>query len=243
MVYPLSVADTKAGEINMRFLRICLIVHVVFLLGCASGAPIISTTKIIQFPERNERVRQELGDTLVSYIKSTSLPSLRLLKSLEGKHWGFTAAGYPIPAGTVLEPRHENDRWVAFNDPKERPLLCLDKKKNRLCDTQNIYGNCPGCGFGVGSYDSSYFERAEYVDLRQPNLRMELIYNGTVDNSVRFLYRELSSGYMRDAFSQEVQYDLNESKEIGFKGARLLIHNATNRNIEYEVLEHFEIAN
>ena len=95
----------------------------------------------------------------------------------------------------------------------------------------------------MGSYDSSYFERAEYVDLRQPNLRMELIYNGTVDNSVRFLYRELSSGYMRDAFSQEVQYDLNESKEIGFKGARLLIHNATNRNIEYEVLEHFEIAN
>ena len=137
MVYPLSVADTKAGEINMRFLRICLIVHVVFLLGCASGAPIISTTKIIQFPERNERVRQELGDTLVSYIKSTSLPSLRLLKSLEGKHWGFTAAGYPIPAGTVLEPRHENDRWVAFNDPKERPLLCLDKKKTG-CATLRI---------------------------------------------------------------------------------------------------------
>ena len=48
---------------------------------------------------------------------------------------------------------------------------------------------------------------------------------------------------MRDAFSQEVQYDLNEGKEIGFKGARLLIHNATNRAIEYEVLDHFELAN
>ena len=234
----------KVGELTMRFLRICLIVPVLFLLGCASGAPDISTTKMIQFPERNEKVSQELGDTLVSYIKSTSSPSLRLLKSLDGKTaYGFTAAGYPIPAGRVLEPRQENDRFVAFNEPKQNPLLCLDKKKNRLCDTQNMVGKCFGCGWGVGSYDNSYFERAEYIDLRQPNLRMELIYNGKVDNSVRFLYRELSSGYMRDAFSQEVQYDLNEGNEIGFKGARLLIHNATNRTIEYEVLDHFEIAN
>ena len=72
---------------------------------------------------------------------------------------------------------------------------------------------------------------------------MELIYNGKIDDSVKFLYREISGGYMRDAFSQEIQYDLGEGNEIGFKGARILIHNATNRTIEYEVLQHFELIN
>ena len=94
-------------------------VYVLFLLGCASGASVISTTKMIQFPERNERVSQELGETLVSCIKSTSSPSLRLLRSLEGTNAvGGNHPEFPIPAGTVLEPSQESDRFVAFNEPK-----------------------------------------------------------------------------------------------------------------------------
>ena len=43
----------------------------------------------------------------------------------------------------------------------------------------------------------------------------------------------------RGAFTQEVQYDLNESNIIGFKGARLEVIEATNRNITYRLIENF----
>ena len=46
---------------------------------------------------------------------------------------------------------------------------------------------------------------------------------------------------MQDAFTQEIQYDLDEGSEIGFKGARLTVLNTTNRSITYEVSKHFDL--
>lgn len=43
----------------------------------------------------------------------------------------------------------------------------------------------------------------------------------------------------RPAFNQELQYDLNESNTVGFKGLRMEIVNATNTSIEYKVLSSF----
>ena len=81
---------------------------------------------------------------------------------------------------------------------------------------------------------------ANYIDLSQPNVKQQLIYNGRVGDYVKFLYREVSEGaYLRQPFTQEIQYDLNEGKIIGFKGARIEILSATNRQIDYKVLQHF----
>jgi hypothetical protein len=85
-----------------------------------------------------------------------------------------------------------------------------------------------------------YFVESDYYDYSQPNVKQQLIYNGRTGDYVKFLYREISQGmYLRPSFSQEVQYDLKAGTEIGFKGARLEIIEATNRNITYKVLSHF----
>ena len=44
----------------------------------------------------------------------------------------------------------------------------------------------------------------------------------------------------RPAFTQDLQYDLTESKVIGFRGLRIEIISATNIKIEYKVLNHFD---
>ena len=43
----------------------------------------------------------------------------------------------------------------------------------------------------------------------------------------------------RSAFSQEVQYDLEESNVIGFKSVRIEVIEATNSRIQYKVLQPF----
>lgn len=69
--------------------------------------------------------------------------------------------------------------------------------------------------------------------------KQEFIYNGKVGNGIKFVYREFADDFARPAFTQELQYDLSESKIIGFRGLRLEVIKATNTDIDYKVINHF----
>ena len=68
----------------------------------------------------------------------------------------------------------------------------------------------------------------------------ELIYNGRVDDNLKFIYREYTDRMARSAFTQEAQYDLKTSNIIAFKTMKLEIIEATNQHITYKVLSHFD---
>jgi hypothetical protein len=57
---------------------------------------------------------------------------------------------------------------------------------------------------------------------------------------MKFLYREFSGRINREAFEQEVTYDLEVGEIIGFKGARFKILDADNTQIKYEIIQPFE---
>lgn len=67
-----------------------------------------------------------------------------------------------------------------------------------------------------------------------------LIYNGISGNTVKFLYREFKGTTNQSSFEQEVNYDLDIGEVIGFKGARFVIHSASNTGIEYSILKPFQ---
>lgn len=69
-----------------------------------------------------------------------------------------------------------------------------------------------------------------------------LIYSGKVGNKINIGYREFSSNVARPAFNNDVEYDLNESKTIGYKGALLEVVDANNQSIKYKVLKNFNKA-
>jgi hypothetical protein len=69
--------------------------------------------------------------------------------------------------------------------------------------------------------------------------KQEFIFNGKVGNNLKFVYREYINDMAKPAFNQDLQYDLNESNVVGFKGLRLEIIKATNTNIEYKILSSF----
>ncbi|MHB8139383.1 MAG: hypothetical protein ACYDGO_13495 [Smithellaceae bacterium] len=70
-----------------------------------------------------------------------------------------------------------------------------------------------------------------------------LIYSGKVGNKIRLGYREFSNNLARPAFNNDVEYDLNESKTIGYKGARIEVLEATNQIIKYKLIQNFKKNN
>ena len=71
------------------------------------------------------------------------------------------------------------------------------------------------------------------------SFQQTLIYSGKVGNKINIGYREFSSSMARPAFNNDVEYDLNESKTIGYKGALLEVIDANNQSIKYKVLKNF----
>ena len=83
------------------------------------------------------------------------------------------------------------------------------------------------------------FTRATGTSQAPTELQQTLLYNGKVGNKLNIGYREFRGDLARPAFSNEVEYDLNESPVIGYKGAALEVIQATNRSITYKVLSNF----
>lgn len=75
------------------------------------------------------------------------------------------------------------------------------------------------------------------------SFQQTLIYSGKVGNKINIGYREFSSNMARPAFNNDVEYDLNESHQIGYKGALLDIIDANNQNITFRVLRNFNKPN
>lgn len=81
------------------------------------------------------------------------------------------------------------------------------------------------------------FTKSEIPSKGKNSFRAQIIYSGLLGNTVKAVYREFSNDYARPAFSQELQYNLDESKLISYKSIRIEILKATNSLIEYRVVE------
>lgn len=201
--------------------------------GCATPTPLPELEEI-QFPELETITIAELGDTMVRHVIAAKRPSWRLTKNFEPPSWMLQGV-YPLRAGTVLTPFGSDPDYESFSDS----MLCRNRNTGQWCVGQNAFGDCNEFTCSLGKVDISA-TRADWIDPSTSNIDQRLIYNGRLGSSVKFTYREFdSSGYARDAFTQDVQYDLDKGTTIGFKGARIEVIHATNQQIFYRVLQHF----
>lgn len=83
------------------------------------------------------------------------------------------------------------------------------------------------------------FERRKQAVQSSDSFQQTLIYSGRIGGKIRIGYREFSGDAARPAFNNEAEYDLNDSKVIGYKGAKLEVIEATNEFIKYRVLRNF----
>lgn len=118
-----------------------------------------------------------------------------------------------------------------LSDPTQ--ALTLRKKDNAIC-MFTIYNMNVDCKTGLN------FEQKNWVTgTSMDSFQQTLIYNGKVGNKINVGYREFYSNAARPAFNNEVEYDLNDSRQIGYKGALLDVIDANNQMIKYKVIRNF----
>lgn len=84
-------------------------------------------------------------------------------------------------------------------------------------------------------------EKSEIISTCDKCYRQELIYNGKSGHTLKFTYREYIDNLARPSFFQDLEYDIEESNIIGFKGLRMEVLNTSNITINYIILQGFKI--
>ncbi len=144
------------------------------------------------------------------------------------KHGEDQSNEYYLPGGDRpgrIEKNPIADNWSS---------VALGKVDSKLCIV-TIF-NVKNCT------DGTNFRRVKKPTLTEDSFQQTLIYSGKVGNKINIGYREFSSSIARPAFNNNVEYDLSESKTIGYKGAELEILDATNQVIKYKVIKNFNKA-
>jgi len=67
------------------------------------------------------------------------------------------------------------------------------------------------------------------------SIRQELLYNGRTRDTIKIAYREFKDDMARPAFYQDLNYDLSESRIIGFRDIKIEVIEATNTDIKFMV--------
>ena len=242
--------------------RAIIIVAILSLVACASNPAdnwIINTNpslprEVIDFPQLGQITTGELGRTLAAWGVRSERPAIELLKP-----WQYVEESTLMPAFTfkagigplsaTATHKKTNETWECFSFDYVRGNNWLSDDaglpsagKADLCRRGNEFKD-----FGHllipdspnrRPFDVEFVETA-VDDFNAPTDVQEFVYNGRVGDAVKFVYREFKNNYARPAFTQDVQYDLSQSDEIGFLNLRLRVLEATNTSITYVVTRNF----
>ncbi|MFV2045283.1 MAG: hypothetical protein ACC700_18875 [Anaerolineales bacterium] len=236
----------------MKFLSV-LFSSFVLLVGCVSGPStrdVVPDLEYKDYPVIGQEATAEIGDTLVLKSKLYTYDGLELMEAVTdgGSNREYIVDPHKMPLVKVDEGGRK------YFKPDHAHYYVQDKMFGQIVPMGNGYFVVsPDNEASItGYYDMSsagpltnpypHMKIGKIVDERKPNFRQELLYNGKVGTAIKLTYREYSNDMIRTAFSQEVQYDLSESKLVGFRGVRIEILEASNMLIRYRVLKSFPVS-
>ncbi|MDC3124458.1 hypothetical protein OBB00_07055 [Gammaproteobacteria bacterium] len=219
-----------------------------------------SPLEVVNFPTIGSIAEGQLGTTLAAYGVKSKIPALRLLEPWVFVEESKLSAAYFLLPGTGKRTKkmtyigteqvwecftfefgrteHWNmDSWGADYAKSGEADLCRDRRGDFHLVNGPWIADAKLAPRPV-NFDANY-EEITVEELNGPTDVQEFVYNGRVGDAVKFVYREFKNSYARPAFTQEVQYDLSQSDEIGFQDLRIKVLEATNTEISYIVLKAF----
>ncbi len=204
---------------------------------------------VVYYPATDVVNTVEVGETLIYKEYSTKLPYIELKSAIEialppgGK-------GQTLLPGEYLQS-HENSQYIfymgdadglvlvggksVFLDHRWQGGIYVSKSDPKMTGGWILSGAKLDNAF-LRNWEGIAFE-VKIKDMRdESSFKRELIYNGVSQNVLSILYREYKNDWARPAFSQEIKYDLNEDKIIGYRGSRFEITKASNQGLTYKIL-------
>lgn len=226
---------------KQQYLYSVALVLAVILSGCASPKyNYIPVFEEISEPPIGEVVTAYVGDAMVRQGTFSWQDALKIKKETKvGLLMGYTfVPGYYVKKGEDQKAEYylpsggpNSGRVLLRGIPDPFKIIKRDKKSGKIC--------------GVTVFNAQVCtDNTDYVLEKIPvanadSFQQTLIYSGKVGNKINIGYREFSNDHARPAFNNDVEYDLEESTTIGYKGCRIEIIEATNELIKYRVIRNF----
>jgi hypothetical protein len=211
--------------------------------GCATPTYNYSPKRVdISEPPLNSSNVAQVGDVMIRQRKYTEHDAIYLPQDT---HVGFIGT-YTLRRGFYLKQGEDDTTAYYLPSPVEGGQII----KGPIADPPKIVQAyrtepklCVVTVFNVSTCkEGAAFERKTQPIESRDSFQQALIYSGKVGNKINVGYREFSGNMARPAFNNQVEYDLNDSKFIGYKGARIEVLEATNEHIRYKVLRNFNEA-
>ena len=210
------------------------------LTSCASTSKTVEVrSRIYNDDPLNVILNKEIGDKLILSGIEDYQDGIKLI---ECPIFKMNKQPFKFSKGDIIPLMRTKGNLNLYYDKNE---ISNDNYEGIAVDKKNInivyaffYSFARG-GITTKKVEGVKVEIAPYVSESKNNFKQEFIFNGKSSNNLKFIYREYINDMARPAFNQDLQYDLNESKIIGFKGLRIEILNVTNTNIEYKILSSF----
>ncbi|MDZ7694309.1 MAG: hypothetical protein U5K69_24840 [Balneolaceae bacterium] len=195
----------------------------------------VTTYRQGKIPELNQESTTDVGSTIYTEFDYQEIEAIRLTENVNSSLAN-------IPASTSLTAMTMDGELVyqPYGTMNFAGILLSDQNKNgkldRIKDISSMNSRW------VNIQPEVDYEDAESIPTQSGGFKIELVYQGRTGNTIKVLYREYNNDIARPAFTQVVEYDLDENGKgmIAFKGARIEVLEASSTEVKYQVIKGFE---
>ncbi|WP_451982875.1 hypothetical protein [Azospirillum endophyticum] len=220
-----------------KALLIGALVSLAAVSGCNSVSVPMPQAKKGSTAVIGQRATAGVGDPILAefdyFYRAGAVPEA----SVEAKSAEWTMR---VPAGTpLMEVTMRDQKWFCTTFFAAYNLMGVPGANACLRDSKGDghfdQVDHTGASWGIAQTQPITYRPTE---IAQPGgFKVELLYEGIAANVVNITYREFAENMIRPAFQQDLKYTLAKpNEEISFRGARIVIHSATNNQIDYTVL-------
>ncbi len=210
--------------------NILALVLIALSVAACRTKPVQPAYSLQTFPAIGTVSTGEVGEELIEQGDAAMVDALVLHRDLVIDDLTFKQGTYPLAVASADQRLFNRVNVMRRGKLSTRGKLFLfnsDSGSKKLCAGRWA---CAQADYSLGQ--TTAFSRA------RP--RQTLIYNGKIADRVTLGYRELVKNGAKPTSSNDVGYDLSESRVLSYKGARLEVINATNTEISYRVLAGFD---
>ncbi|SIS68724.1 hypothetical protein [Neptunomonas antarctica] len=187
-------------------------------------------------PALDEVVEVYVGDYMIDQGKSVTLDFLILNRTIDGVLYDIHKGSYSRvgehKGSSYFSPTTSKGQPISYAAGLvDTPVALHINSKDEVCVTSVSYQ-------AAACYEGSFKIKDKTVVDNQA-FQQTLIYNGSVGEKINISYREFSNDSARNAFTNNVEYDMKKSNFINYKGARIEVISYDNTSIKFRVIKHF----
>ncbi|XAG74626.1 hypothetical protein MRN42_17700 [bacterium 19NY04SH03] len=209
------------------------------MAGCSSSIPLNSypTTEEFTLPQLETVTQVYVGDYMIDEGVKVTDDYLVVKQTIDGVAYDIGKGDYKHlgteKSGKMYFSHFSTNGGYVIQGPLFDPPFALspDEKKGLCVST-------------IFVKDATCYKEAQSEILKKsidsPSaFQRTLIYNGSVGKKINISYREFSGGNARQAFTNNVEYDMSKSNTINYKGAEIEVIDYDNSSITYKVKKYF----